>query len=78
MSQCPDCGIEFKCGVVEPGDDAPCWCMQLPPSPIASEAKANGEIETAGCVCPTCLRRRIDETEEAKEARKTEAVKNPH
>jgi hypothetical protein len=36
------------------GLDAPCWCTRLPPAvPVPAEA--------AGCWCPDCLRRHIDE-----------------
>jgi hypothetical protein len=60
MSQCPDCGIEFKCGVEQSGDDAPCWCMQLPPLPMNGAVKTNGTAKTDGCLCSACLQRRIE------------------
>jgi hypothetical protein len=60
MNQCPGCGTQFKCGVEEAGYAAPCWCMQLPPLPMSSKASTNGKTDTDACLCPVCLRRRIE------------------
>lgn len=66
MSRCPDCGIEFKCGVEQSGDDAPCWCIQLPPLPRNAEATTNGTAKMDSCFCPGCLQRRIEAPKELK------------
>lgn len=66
MSRCPDCGIEFKCGVEQFGKDAPCWCMQLPPLPRSDEAKENGTAETGGCFCIACLQCRSEALKQLK------------
>jgi hypothetical protein len=76
MNRCPDCGIDFQCSVVQSGDGAPCWCMQLPPLPMSAGMKGSRKARTAGCFCPACLQRRIEEAKKAKEIQETEEVKN--
>lgn len=48
---CPECGAEFQC-LAHCGANT-CWCMALPRLPMPSEPDA-------GCLCPACLRARIE------------------
>jgi hypothetical protein len=36
-----------------------CWCAELPPVPLPADAK--------GCLCPECLRAKIEEFQKATE-----------
>ncbi|UXY15070.1 DUF1289 domain-containing protein [Chitiniphilus purpureus] len=41
--RCAGCGAPFGCGAAA----GTCWCMQLPPLPVATPA--------IDCLCPACL-----------------------
>lgn len=47
---CPECHARFTCGAT--AGQLHCWCCDLP---HIMEMNAS-----AGCLCPTCLRREID------------------
>ncbi|HEY5789692.1 MAG TPA: cysteine-rich CWC family protein [Gammaproteobacteria bacterium] len=51
-ARCAECGAPFRCGS---DDAAPCWCARDFPAVLPLPATG------AGCLCPACLRRRLDE-----------------
>ena len=50
-SICPACGTEFDCGA-KSGRET-CWCFNLP-NVMPVDSKQD-------CLCPQCLKKRIDE-----------------
>lgn len=63
MSQCAQCGTEFNCQMVDGLQDgqqqAACWCTALPP--------LTGVLLEGTCLCPTCLRERLQATAAGRE-----------
>ena len=58
---CSNCNASFKCGATE--SDGKCWCNALPNIvPLAVNED---------CLCPTCLKLKIDEMESAVKASAT-------
>lgn len=49
---CAQCGAAFRCGSV--GNDAQCWCFNLPHLPTSAEALSSS------CLCPQCFQKRLD------------------
>ncbi|WP_151447951.1 cysteine-rich CWC family protein [Lacisediminimonas profundi] len=59
MSQCAQCGAEFKCGMVDAPGDQPCWCAQLP--------ALLGVPLDGSCLCPACLQERLRSAAQGRE-----------
>lgn len=57
MSDCVQCGREFRCGMVDSPESGPCWCMDLPTLPPALLATAS---DATRCFCPDCLQGLLD------------------
>lgn len=56
---CPQCGVQFRCGM-EAGDTE-CWCASLPAfAPLPADAGPDSPA-MAGCFCPACLKARLAE-----------------
>jgi len=54
MSCCARCGIAFHCGAADRDtENAPCWCMQMPP--LSEKALAELRQRYGECLCPSCL-----------------------
>lgn len=58
-SLCPTCGAGLRCSMIT--GDSTCWCYSMPrviavPSPMAAQGNTAG----MGCLCPACLKKRID------------------
>jgi hypothetical protein len=58
MSECPQCGKRFECGMADVSANAgtsaaasPCWCTTLPMLPASLLGR-----DAASCYCPDCLR----------------------
>ena len=58
---CPECGVQFRCGME--GGDKECWCATLP-AVLPVPAKAGQEPVTASCFCPVCLNARLKKSAE--------------
>ncbi len=61
---CPACAAQFVCH--NSGQQA-CWCASLPkimPLPSVDQAAASDAV--AGCYCPACLQRIINEKTQEK------------
>jgi hypothetical protein len=45
------------------GGDKECWCAGLPallPVPAPAETKSDPELPAVNCLCPACLKARLD------------------
>jgi hypothetical protein len=60
MSICSRCKASFSCGMADDATDQPCWCVALPALP-GSAIKSGQEDGAASCLCPDCLKARIEE-----------------
>ncbi|TXG78845.1 MAG: hypothetical protein E6R11_04070 [Rhodocyclaceae bacterium] len=49
-TQCASCGARFRCGAL--AGDGGCWCQALPALPPLPGLE--------GCLCPACLKARVD------------------
>ncbi len=54
MKKCARCEQEFECGFEE--GKSTCWCFALP------HVIPLSEDEEEGCLCPDCLKKKIEET----------------
>ena len=77
-STCPQCGAAFACGCVSLDCNA-CWCASLPlalslplllsPPSSSSPSDESEPAAVLSCLCPQCLKAKIDEAAKAKEER---------
>lgn len=76
-STCPQCGAAFACGCISLDCNA-CWCASLPlalslpplpppPSPSSSPSDESEPAVLLSCLCPQCLKAKIDEAAKARE-----------
>ncbi|MES2281602.1 MAG: cysteine-rich CWC family protein [Pseudomonadota bacterium] len=58
-STCPRCGAGLRCGMV--ANDSKCWCFEMPHViPVPPTSGNDGALQ-AGCLCPACLQKLIEE-----------------
>ena len=57
MSRCAQCQAPFTCAMNDQTGTR-CWCADMPPLPVRLSPAAMRELS---CLCPDCLRRKIEQ-----------------